>query len=111
MKIELYDTDARDMDSFLKSNSVDKLLAINVVYFLDPLTIYAKELYRVMKTESIGIIACKYTAQLGHSDIFKNKNIQLIVKIFQDAGFVVRVEKISLGNPISDYTCIEIVKK
>jgi hypothetical protein len=111
MKIELHDADARNMQAFLNASSVDKLMAINVVYFLDPLIIYAKELYRVMKPGGIGIVACKYSAQLGHSDVFKNKNIPLIVKIFQEAGFEVRVEKHSLGNPVSDYTSIEIVKK
>ena len=43
---ELYGNDAIDMSSFIPSNSVDTMVAMNVVYFLDPLSAYAKEFKR-----------------------------------------------------------------
>ena len=48
--LELYGSDAKEM-SFLQNQSVDKLLAMNVIYFLDPLDVYIKEIKRVLKKD------------------------------------------------------------
>ena len=109
-RIEVYGNDAKDMKSFLKDNSVDKMMAVNVIYFLDPLPTYVKEFHRVLKPGAKALFACKYTATLGHPDIFKNKHIPSIVKTFETHGFRVRTEKVVLGDPITDYTAIEVIK-
>ena len=41
--------DAKSL-SFIPSNSVDRILGINVVYFLDPMADYFKELHRILKS-------------------------------------------------------------
>lgn len=110
VKLELHGSDARDMSAFLPDDSVDRLLAVNVVYFLDPLPLYVKEIKRVMKPGGRAILACKRTATLGHPDVFKNKDIKEIVRLFGDAGFTVTTEFFDLGGPALDYTSIDIVK-
>ncbi len=109
-KIEIYGDDAKNMKDFLENDSVDKMMAVNVIYFLDPLPVYISEFHRVLKPGGTALFACKYTATLGHPDIFKNQHIPSIVKIFEAHGFRVKTEKIVLGDPITDYTAIEVTK-
>jgi hypothetical protein len=45
IQLELYSQDAIVM-SYLKDNSVDKVIAINVAYFLNPFSNYCNEIYR-----------------------------------------------------------------
>lgn len=110
MHVEVYGDDAKDMSSFINNNTIDKLLAVNVIYFLNPLRSYADEMYRIMKKGGKGVIVSKKTAMFGHSDIFINKNINEIATTFKEAGFNVSVEKVELGNPILNYTAIILVK-
>jgi SAM-dependent methyltransferase len=110
VKLELHGSDAKDMSAFLGNDSVDRLLAVNVLYFLHPLSTYAAELSRVMKPGGRAVLACKRTAMLGHSDVFKNKDIKEMVRVFKDAGFVVSTEFFDLGGPALDYTSIDIQK-
>lgn len=109
--VEVYGDDARDMKAFLSPNSVDNLLAVNVVYFLDPLQSYAEEMYRVMKVGGRGLLACKPAAAMGHDDVFKNKDFDKVVTVFKQAGFDVTREEVKLGNPLADYTAINICKR
>lgn len=111
VKLELFGEDAIDMRAFLSDGAVDRLLAVNVVYFLDPLPAYAAELYRVMATGGQGILACKLDrVQDNHDDVFVNKDQKAIVGTFEDAGFTVSAEAVDLGDPLKNYTAIHIRK-
>lgn len=108
---EIYNSDCIDCSSFLSAKSVDKLLAINVVYFLSPLPNYAIEIYRVMKPNSHGIIGCKpRSITEGNHNIFVNKSTCYIKSCFEDAGFKVYQEKIDIGNPMNNYVALHIRK-
>ncbi len=108
--VEIHNTDAKDMREFLSANSVDKIMAINVVYFLDPLSLYAAEFHRVLKSGGKGLLIMKKTALNGHDSYFINKNATEISSVFKSAGFKVTIEKIDLDTPISSYTAITVIK-
>jgi SAM-dependent methyltransferase len=110
VKLELHGSDAKDMSAFLGNDSVDRVLAVNVLYFLHPLSVYAAELNRIMKPGARAVLACKRTATLGHSDVFKNKSVKDMERVFREAGFVVSTEFFELGGPALDYTSIDIIK-
>ena len=80
-KIEILDNDAKDLKGIINTNSIDKLLLINVVYFLDPLESYLKEFRRILKKDGIVLIAGKFDAVRNFDDkIFKNKDIETLLK-------------------------------
>jgi cyclopropane fatty-acyl-phospholipid synthase-like methyltransferase len=108
--LELYDKDAIDMSSFIQSNSVDKLLAMNVVYFLDPFESYAKEMKRILKRETgLGILGCKPKAIMtGHDHVFKNKSVSEIKKTLSEVGLQVKEEFVNLDNPVESYIALYI---
>ena len=108
--LELYDKDAIDMSSFIPSNSVDKLLAMNVVYFLDPFESYAKELKRILKSQTgLGILGCKPRAIIsGHDHVFKNKSVSEIKSILSEVGLQVKEEFVNLDNPVESYIALYI---
>jgi hypothetical protein len=108
---ELYDLDARDLSSVVASGSIDRVLAVNVVYFLDPLDVYARELYRVMAPKSRGILACKpKSIMTAHNSVFVNKDMNSIMDAFRHQGFTVTKEFVDLGNPIESYVALHINK-
>eukprot|EP00966_Prymnesium_polylepis_P047125 1091307-Prymnesium_polylepis.1 len=53
---------------FIASDSVDRLLGINVVYFLDPLDIYLKEIARMLKPGGVVVMAVKPAELIGKID-------------------------------------------
>jgi SAM-dependent methyltransferase len=111
VKPEIYGDDAIDMSAFLDDASVDRLLAVNVVYFLNPLPKYADELFRVMAPGSRGILACKpKLIQNNKDDIFVNKDMNVISETFRTAGFKCSMEEIDLGNSLSNYIALHISK-
>lgn len=108
---EIRSDDAIDMSGFLADGSVDRLLAVNVVYFLDPLADYAAELFRVMAPGSRGLLACKFDAiKAGNDNVFLNKDQQTVSGIFENAGFGVSSEKIDSGDPLASYTAMHLTK-
>jgi cyclopropane fatty-acyl-phospholipid synthase-like methyltransferase len=111
MEIEIHDADAVDMSGFLQAGSVDRLLAVNVVYFLHPLGTYADELFRVMAPGGRGILACKFELIRTNNDkVFVNKDAQAVVATFEAAGFTVTRESVDLGSRMKSYTAIHISK-
>ena len=108
--LEIYEQDAINMSNFIPSNSIDKMLAMNVVYFLDPLSAYAIELKRILKKGTgLGILGCKPKAiATGNTNIFKNKSIDDIKKTLLASGLDVHEELIDLGNPVESYTALKI---
>jgi cyclopropane fatty-acyl-phospholipid synthase-like methyltransferase len=107
---EVHGDDALDMSRFLDDGSVDRMLAVNVAYFLDPLADYAGELFRVMAPGSRGLLACKAAIKDAHDDVFVNKDLQAIADTFAQAGFRVSREEIDLGDPVASYTAIHLAK-
>ena len=50
-KIELFENDAKNLKGIINNNSMDKILLINVIYFLNPLDSYLKEFKRILKKD------------------------------------------------------------
>jgi cyclopropane fatty-acyl-phospholipid synthase-like methyltransferase len=112
LRPEIHDTDAIDMRSFLHDNAVDRLLAVNVVYFLNPLPAYVAELARVLKPGGRGLLAGKFLAVAdAQSEIFVNTDPDAIIECFAAGGFSVKSEEIDLGSPARSYTALHLERK
>jgi SAM-dependent methyltransferase len=110
--IEIYAQDAKDMSFFLEDNSVDKMFGMNVVYFLDPLGEYLKEIQRVLKPGGVIVFGGKFGA-MEDSDIrppFINTKLEPILEAMKAAGFKVSATFIDLGDKPVSYTEIKGVK-
>jgi len=103
-KIEIHGEDCRSMP-YLADNSVDKIFAMNVVYFLDPLPEYLKEIYRVLKPGGVVVWGCKFFATPKDSPVFVNVEEDKVTQMMQDAGFVVSSEMIDVGNNSNSNQC------
>ena len=107
MLFEIYGSDARDMRAFLRSGSVNKLLAVNVAYFLHPLEPYVDELFRVLKPGGQILLACKFNSiKLMPTPPFFNKEAAAIIEALEDGGFTVDTEEVRVDGGASDYTAI-----
>jgi SAM-dependent methyltransferase len=109
-RLEIVSNDAKDL-KFLPDCSVDKVFALNVVYFLDPLQVYLTELHRILKPGGVLVWACKFPsiAKLP-DDIFINKDEGEIVAAMQAQGFVVTSTMVDVGGPLYDYTELKGIK-
>jgi ubiquinone/menaquinone biosynthesis C-methylase UbiE len=96
--VGLHDADAKDMSSFLNDESVDKMFAMNVVYFLDPLSIYLQEIHRVLKPGGIVVFGCKFEALPQDSKEFVNIKEAAIVESMKEAGFKVTSTKVKVDG-------------
>lgn len=103
------DADAKAMP-FLASGSVDKVLAVNVVYFLDPLPVYLEELHRVLRPKTgVLLFACKFNLVSSNSAPFVNVALVPVVAAMKEAGFEVSVEEVDLsglGDAKYSYTAV-----
>jgi SAM-dependent methyltransferase len=86
-RIELYGQDCRDM-SFLQDGTVDKIFALNVVYFLDPLPVYLREMHRVLKPGGV-VVFGGYFGYIPNSGAFVNSQPGPILSSMEEAGFTV----------------------
>ena len=95
-------TDCKDLKAiFPNDESVDCILAINVVYFLHPLREYLKEMYRVLKpcTGRI-LLSCKESvrdctpATYEDNTVFHNVDFDHISTLCKEAGFKVTTESV-----------------
>lgn len=110
--IEIYSDDAKSMP-FLEDDTVDKMFAMNVVYFLDPLSDYLREIHRVLKPGSGTVVfGCKFPSVRDAPPPFVNVRPEPIVQALQAAGFDVSCQEVDVeGSFIYSYTEIKGVKK
>lgn len=94
--IRVYGEDCRSMH-YLQDDSVDKIFAMNVVYFLDPLSEYLNEIHRVLKPNTGEIVwGCKFDKVPKDNEVFVNVEEEKIVTMMEDVGFQVTSETINL---------------
>lgn len=108
--IDIYGNDAKDM-GFLENDTVDKMFAMNVVYFLDPLSVYLAEMHRVLKPNGSVTFGCKFDSVKDAPYPFVNTRKEDIIKAMEDTNFDVSSTKIELGTQMYSYTEIKGVKK
>jgi SAM-dependent methyltransferase len=96
--VELHAVDAKDMSSFLDDESVDKMFAMNVVYFLDPVSIYLQEIRRVLKPGGIVVFGCKFAALPQDAKEFVNIKEVAIVESMKEAGFKVTCTEVEVDG-------------
>lgn len=94
---------------FLGDATVSKMLGMNVVYFLNPLPEYLKEINRVMKQNGIVVFGCKLGVVPNNTDEFVNKDPAYIADAMGEAGFDVAAEKVEVNA--GDYLEIKGTKR
>ena len=83
-KIELFENDAKNLKGIINNSSIDKILLINVIYFLNPLDLYLKEFKRLLNKDGVIFIAGKFEAVKSFNDnVFKNKQITDLLKVLK----------------------------
>ena len=85
--LTLHGNDAKNLE-FISDNSVDLVFAFNVVYFLDPLEDYVKELYRIVKPGGQIVFGVKDMAKNMDSSVYINTNWDECLETIKAAGFV-----------------------
>ena len=97
--------------SNLKNEIIDKLLGVNLVYFLKTLNIYVDEFFRILKPGGVGLFACKFDKIQEFDDtVAPNKSEAQVIKALVDAGFETTSEYIDLGDANSRFTAIKFYK-
>ena len=109
--VTILSNDAKNLSDIVKDNSFDKLLAVNVVYFLHPIIDYARQFFRILKINGLGILVCKFEGIKNFDNkVAPNKNLEDIVKAFEKAGFRVKTEFIISNNTHKEYHAIYLRK-
>ena len=109
--VTILSNDAKNLSNIVKDNSFDKLLAVNVVYFLHPIIDYAREFFRILKINGLGVLVCKFEGIKNFDNkVAPNKNLEDIVKAFEKAGFRVKTEFIKSNNTQKEYHAIYLRK-
>ena len=109
-KIELFENDAKNLKDIINNNSIDKILLINVIYFLNPLDLYLKEFKRILNEDGIVFIAGKFEdIKTFNDNVFQNKQIKDLLKVLKKF-FKVSYEFVDLGDLNSRYYAIYLKK-
>ena len=109
-KIEVYENDAKNLKGIMNNSSIDKILLINVIYFLNPLELYLNELKRILNKDGTIFIAGKFEAVKTFDDnVFQNKKITELLKVLKKF-FKVSYEFVDLGDLNSRYYAIYLKK-
>ncbi len=110
--IVILDNDAKDLSNKVADGSIDKLLAINVIYFLKPIEQYILEFKRILKKGGIGYLGCKFESIKNFDiEVAPNRNEREIISQLSSVGFYVSSEFIDLGEDRSRYTFIRFEKQ
>ena len=110
--IVILENDAKDLSNEIPDGSIDKILAINVIYFLKPIREYILEFKRILKKGGIGYLGCKFEG-IKNFDIAvaPNRNEKEIITQLSSVGFNVSSEFVDLGEDRSRYTLIQFEKQ
>ena len=96
--------------NIIQSNSIDRLLLINVIYFLDPIEQYLQEFKRIIKDDGIILISGKFDATKDFDEtVFKNIQLGSLLESLDDY-FQVSCEYVDLGEERSQYHAITLKK-
>ena len=110
--IVILDNDAKDLSNKVSDGSIDKLLAINVIYFLKPIEQYILEFKRILKKGGIGYLGCKFESIKNFDiEVAPNKDERAIISTLSNLGFNVSSEFVDLGEDRSRYTFIRFEKQ
>ena len=109
--IVILENDAKDLSKEIPDGSIDKLLAINVIYFLKPIEEYILEFKRILKKGGIGYLGCKFESIKNFDiEVAPNKDEGAIITQLLNLGFSASSEFIDLGEDRSRYTLIKFEK-
>ena len=109
--IVILENDAKDLSNEIPDGSIDKLLAINVIYFLKPIEEYILEFKRILKKGGIGYLGCKFESVKNFDiEVAPNRDEEEIISHLSNVGFKVSSEFIDLGEDRSRYTFIQFEK-
>ncbi len=109
--IVILENDAKDLSIEIPDGSIDKLLAINVIYFLKPIEEYILEFKRILKKGGIGYLGCKFESIKNFDiEVAPNRNEGAIITQLLNLGFSASSEFIDLGEDRSRYTLIQFEK-
>ncbi|MDC1087301.1 rRNA adenine N-6-methyltransferase family protein [Alphaproteobacteria bacterium] len=110
--VTILSNDAKNLSDVVKSNTFDKLLAVNVIYFLNPIKEYAEEFFRILNVNGLGLLVCKFEGIKNFDNkVAPNKNLHDIVKTFENVGFSVQTEFIDSKDLQKGYHAIYLRKK
>ena len=110
--IVILDNDAKDLSNKVSDESIDKLLAINVIYFLKPIEHYILEFKRILKKGGIGYLGCKFESIKNFDiEVAPNRDERAIIRQLSNLGFNVSSEFVDLGEDRSRYTFIRFEKQ
>ena len=110
--IVILENDAKDLSNKVPDGSIDKLLAINVIYFLKPIEEYILEFKRILKKGGIGYLGCKFESIKNFDiEVAPNRDERAIISQLSGVGFSVSSEFVDLGEDRSRYTFIRFEKK
>ena len=109
--IVILENDAKDLSKEIPDGSIDKLLAINVIYFLKPIEEYILEFKRILKKGGIGYLGCKFESIKNFDiEVAPNRDEKAIISQLLNLGFSASSEFIDLGEDRSRYTLIKFEK-
>ena len=109
--IVILEKDAKDLSNEIPDGSIDKLLAINVIYFLKPIEEYILEFKRILKKGGIGYLGCKFESIKNFDiEVAPNRDEGAIITQLLNLGFSASSEFIDLGEDRSRYTLIKFEK-
>ena len=109
--IVILENDAKDLSKEIPDGSIDKLLAINVIYFLKPIEEYILEFKRILKKGGIGYLGCKFESIKNFDiEVAPNRDEKAIISQLSNLGFSASSEFIDLGEDRSRYTLIKFEK-
>ena len=110
--IVILENDAKDLSSEIPDGSIDKLLAINVIYFLKPIEQYILEFKRILKKGGIGYLGCKFESIKNFDiEVAPNRDERAIISQLSNLGFNASSDFIDLGEDRSRYTLIQFEKQ
>ena len=110
--IVILENDAKDLSNRVPDGSIDKLLAINVIYFLKPVEQYILEFKRILKKGGIGYLGCKFESIKNFDiEVAPNRDEKAIISQLSKLGFNASSDFIDLGEDRSRYTLIQFEKQ